>query len=471
MIPNHRLLRTLARSPRREVWQAEGPQGKVAAHIARDGGSLLPEADALRRVSHPAVVRLVDVDRAGSWMTTEWVEGMPADRWADGAAPEQVRALLPRIAEGLAAIHAAGLTHGDLSPGNVLVAADRSPRILDLEPRLGAEGGYTPAYAAPERLRGLPPDERTDLYGFGALAWRLLAGAPPFSPDQAAAIGPLRVLPPAPSALRPGLPGGLEDLVLALMAANPRARPRPAARLPELLQKAGATPPRPPTIGLSRAREALRSALVEVLAGRTAIVVLYGPTGSGRRTLIRECVRTGRREGLAALPLVKAADVERIREHAPGVVTVYDHASWCPAAIDTVSRLDRPVLLLVHADRPVPHAVRNGGRSVPMPPLDRQELARLVEALGADPTTVDELFQASAGRPGLVVQSLAASPGIAQGSVEQRVLAALAAGPRRLEEVAGQLGLSPHRLLDHLEPLLDRGQVLDLDGRLIGLGR
>lgn len=471
MIPNHRLLRAVARSSRADVWQAEGPRGMVALHIARPGVSLVTQAEGLRRVAHPYIVSLVDYDPGGTWMSTAWVQGVPIDRWTDAADAAGVVQVLSRVAEGVTAIHRHSVAHGDLSPGNILILPDRTPRILDLEPFVPGELGGTAGYLAPERLRGAAPDERSDIYSLGAIAWRCFAGQAPFADDgTAAALTALRALAAPPSSVRPGLPSGIDDLILAMMATNPRARPRPVSRIPELLQRAVLTRPRPPLVGLARPREALRVSLVDLFSGRSGVVVVYGPNGSGRRSLVREAVRAARREGLAAVPLATQEDLARLEPSAPCIATTYDTAPWCAAAMELVARSGRPVLLLVHAERPPASAQLTGARLVSVPPLTLKEGERLVEALGGDPGRAAELMERTGGRPGDIVAAVGTSTPRAAVSPEQRILTDLARGQRSLPELARALDLSEHRLLDHLEPLLDTGRVRDVDGLHVELG-
>lgn len=465
MIPNHRLLRAIARNPHADVWQAEGPRGPVAVHMARSGHKLGGAIDALRKVQHPYVAQLVDADPAETWYTTAWVNGLPIDRWSDAAELEAKVTVLSRVIEGVAAIHAAGLVHGDLSPGNVLVLPDKTPRVLDLEPPEPGAFYGTPGYAAPEVLRAARLDDRTDIYSLGALAWRAFAGAPPFGiGPESATLTALRALAAPPSMLRPGLPSGIEDLVLAMMATNPRARPRPLLRLVDLFGRALATRPRPPLVGLGRPREMVRIALVELFSGRPGVLVLHGPTGSGRRSIIREAVRAARREGLAVVPLASAGDVARMTGAAPCVATAYDAATWCADAVDTVASSKKPILLLVHADRALALAQRVGARQIALPPLTRPEVESLLAALGNDPTTADELLGRTGGRPGAIMQVLQELTPRAPASIESRILAELSTGQKGLPELAHTVGLSEHRTLDHLERLIDAGRVRDVDG-------
>ena len=83
---------------------------------------------------------------------------------------------------------------------------------------------------APEQVRGKPVDARTDIYALGALAYHLVCGRPPFSGDNAIAIGfaHLSEPPPPPRQLRKDVPANLEAAILAALAKSPDDRPSSA---------------------------------------------------------------------------------------------------------------------------------------------------------------------------------------------------------------------------------------------------
>jgi serine/threonine protein kinase len=109
--------------------------------------------------------------------------------------PHPVREAL-RLVEQLAAVvcylHRQGVVHGNLKPGNVLLAAGGIPRVADFRPTAGLAHGPLPAgdddpaglgYLAPELVRDAAAEPRpyTDVYGLGVILYELLAGRPPFA--------------------------------------------------------------------------------------------------------------------------------------------------------------------------------------------------------------------------------------------------------------------------------------------------
>jgi serine/threonine-protein kinase len=149
--------------------------------------------------------------------------------------------LLGPIVDTLEAAHAISILHRDLKPGNIMVldAPGRGPvRLLDFglakdlkaDP-LTADGmiAGSPAYMAPEVWRGKPDllDHRIDVYSFGAIVFRALAGAPPFDPRlpiDKILIAVLRGARPSLVALRPELPKPVDAWVEKALAIKPDDR-------------------------------------------------------------------------------------------------------------------------------------------------------------------------------------------------------------------------------------------------------
>ncbi|WP_410666502.1 serine/threonine protein kinase [Amycolatopsis sp. cmx-4-68] len=213
-------------------------------------------------------------------------------------------ALGEALASTLAEAHQAGLVHGGVTPGNVLFRQTGAPVLADFGLTLrqafprDLERGVE--YLAPETVRDGTLDERTDLYGLGAVLYLALSGRPPHQsrPGEPADAVTLRVLGgDVPPLDRPDLPAGLAHLVSSLLAGNPDARPidaalvvtrlgamiGPAVPAPSTSAAAHAPRPRPlgelvaeygPTTGTPRKR---RTALtVAAVAGAAALAVVAG---------------------------------------------------------------------------------------------------------------------------------------------------------------------------------------------------
>jgi serine/threonine protein kinase len=159
------------------------------------------EVAAAQRVQglYTAPVVDADPDAAVPWLATAYIAG-PALNYAVteyGPLPEaSVFRLLGGVAEGLTAVHAAGLVHRDLKPANVLLAAD-GPRVIDFGIAYAADATSltnsgamlgTPAFMSPEQVAGKPVSSATDVFALGRRALLL-----PRLPHRAGAARPQRL--------------------------------------------------------------------------------------------------------------------------------------------------------------------------------------------------------------------------------------------------------------------------------------
>lgn len=154
---------------------------------------MLQEANILREVQHPNVVRAFDVFEDGGrlGLVLELMTGgdLSAHIPRHGLPSAEAVALMQSVLAGLAALHAKGLVHRDLKPGNVLLTARGVPKLSDLgvakdthgrrATRTGMAVG-TYEYMAPEQVQGLEVDARSDLYAAGILFFELLSGRTPY---------------------------------------------------------------------------------------------------------------------------------------------------------------------------------------------------------------------------------------------------------------------------------------------------
>ena len=198
--------------------------------------SLLREAEAAARLSHPNIVTLYDVGRSehGPYLVLELLRGQTlAQRLARGPmAPPETLSTVVEVAKGLAHAHANGVIHRDLKPGNVFLCDDGRVKVLDLGMahafgRPVIEGG-TSGYMAPEQRRGAPEDERTDVFALGVILYQMLAGELPFGGRGTRAT-------PALSLEVPGLEG-FGALIASMLEQDPVRRPRNAGEVVALLQ-------------------------------------------------------------------------------------------------------------------------------------------------------------------------------------------------------------------------------------------
>jgi hypothetical protein len=240
------LLRKLGEGETTQVWHARDlatSSDRVLKILVRDGVDsrrrFLAVARLQQSVDHPNVQACEAVD-----------DGVPAFAvFADVAATDSsvlrgrsstdLLPVLAGVADGLAALHGRGIVHRDLKPGNVLLRGDGTPQLADfglaavvgdaVQPAAGS-----PFSASPQQLQGAPAATTDDVYGFGALAYELLCGYPPFYPD--ASSGRTSGTAPAPFASRLAVPPELERLVLQCLEKRPEDRPESCAGIASALR-------------------------------------------------------------------------------------------------------------------------------------------------------------------------------------------------------------------------------------------
>lgn len=253
--PRYQMIRLLGRGGMGVVFLAEQVhlRRKVALKVLRDELVADPKAverfraevKAAGRLSHPNIVTTYDADHVGeTWfLVTEWVQGTPLSAIVAEQGPlpvAQVCKYVCQAAAGLEHARQRGIVHRDIKPGNLILTADGTVKILDFGlARFVAEsepegsltdfgtGLGTPDYVAPEQARNARvADIRADIYSLGCTLYFLLAGRPPFpgsSPAEKIA-GHLERTPTPLNELRSDIPPELERVVERMMAKEPAQR-------------------------------------------------------------------------------------------------------------------------------------------------------------------------------------------------------------------------------------------------------
>lgn len=208
------------------------------------------EGRVLARTSHMGIPRLVAQGPIeGGWcVVAEHVEGAPLSKLLRVTSPAPPRAIgwSRQIAAAVMHLHDAGVVHGDLHPGNVILARDEAGRDRMVLVGFGVatiDGAATirpatPQTAAPEVVRGEIPTPRTDVYAIGAILYRMLAERWPFAGTEQDVLKAQVGTPPPPlgrhtPALR--LPPGLEALVFRCLEKAPDERYASAEELADAL--------------------------------------------------------------------------------------------------------------------------------------------------------------------------------------------------------------------------------------------
>jgi eukaryotic-like serine/threonine-protein kinase len=149
----------------------------------------LREARAIAQLSHPNVVAVYDagIEAGQLYIAMEYVPGQSLSAWlaASKRQPWEVSGILHQAAQGLSALHDAGLVHRDVKPDNILIGAEGRVRITDFGlAQFGAadQGLFagTPAYMSPEQLFMRPTDPRADQFSFALVVCEAVAQFRPF---------------------------------------------------------------------------------------------------------------------------------------------------------------------------------------------------------------------------------------------------------------------------------------------------
>ncbi len=200
-----------------------------------------------RKITHRNIIRIFDLGVSDGlrFITMEFVEGQDLSSLLDDGrkyTPEETVKILRQVCAALEAAHAEGVVHRDLKPQNIMIGEGGRVCVMDFGlarsmeatglTQAGAVMG-TPAYMSPEQAKGMPADERSDLFSLGIMAYLMLTGDIPFKADTALASMLLRTqAPPTPSIqLNPTVPQALNDIVQKVLAVDPNDRYQSAAAL------------------------------------------------------------------------------------------------------------------------------------------------------------------------------------------------------------------------------------------------
>ncbi|GHG53541.1 serine/threonine-protein kinase [Streptomyces griseocarneus] len=214
------------------------------------------EVRAAQQVRGYHLVPVVDHDSDGEqpWLATAYVPGLPLDEALQTYGPLPLPAALQLVgcvARALESVHAAGVIHRDLKPGNILLAAD-GPWVIDFGIARAAEatqltrsGGFigTPQFMSPEHGIGADLTPAADVFSLGLIAAVTATGNHPYGSGSALTVATQI----ANTAQRPpdlsGYPDELRPLLEGSLAADPASRPTPR-ELADLCERASCRPPR-----------------------------------------------------------------------------------------------------------------------------------------------------------------------------------------------------------------------------------
>ncbi|HEU0177636.1 MAG TPA: protein kinase [Blastocatellia bacterium] len=232
-------------------------------------GKFSQEAEALTRINHPGVVRVIDRDLSDDgrpFFVMEFIKGRPLRDVMNRGTPDAmdlayVAHLARQIGSALHAAHQQGVFHRDLKPENVMLeqlsGGDEQVKLIDfgiakvVNPQAGAETEVAVVagsrqYIAPEQLLSQTASPATDIYALAIIVYEMVTGRLPFNPQGATHFLVMQELMrlqrgesfDKPRAVRPDLPEAAQILLLSALSFNPGRRPQNARIFAEDLAQA-----------------------------------------------------------------------------------------------------------------------------------------------------------------------------------------------------------------------------------------
>jgi serine/threonine-protein kinase len=349
----YRILRELGHGGMGTVYLAaradEQYQKRVALKVIRSGADteevvrhFKRERQILASLDHPNVARLLDggtTDDGLPYFVMEYIEGEPFLGYCDSRSlgtAERLR-LFQQVCSAVQYAHRNLIVHRDIKPGNIVVAADGTPKLLDfgiaklLNPELAGEAPtatamvMTPEYASPEQARGERITTATDVYSLGVVLYELLTGHHPYRLTSRQPLDVLKAISeqePQRASTREGTPdklirrlrGDVDNILMLALRKEPQRRYASVEAFSDDIRRYLEGLPvkaRKPTAGY-RAQKFVKRHVAGLTASAVLLVLLAGFAGA----MARQSARIARERDLAEK---ERATAQRERETAQRV--------------------------------------------------------------------------------------------------------------------------------------------------------
>ena len=283
----------------------------------------IQEAKAVSALNHPNIVTIHEIREceAGRFIVMEFVQGRTLRQLDRPCALALLVNLGCQSAKALSATHAAGITHRDIKPDNIMLRDDGYAKVLDfglaqltphaLDTRVETLQATLPGtllgtvkYMSPEQVRGTAVSPASDVFALGIVLYELATGLHPFEAETL--IGYLHAItgqtPLPPNSLQPEIPAALDALIVGMLEKDARQRPT-AGEVADVLHAlerhvtANTPPPsiRPAIpaarrhfVGRELERAELRAAFSQAQTGRGSLLCVGGEPGIGKTTLVED---------------------------------------------------------------------------------------------------------------------------------------------------------------------------------------
>ncbi|MFA5832696.1 MAG: protein kinase [Bacteroidota bacterium] len=243
-ISHYRLMELLGSGGMGKVYKAIDTNTKQIVALKVLNPELLKDPENRRRLSaeghmlasfnHPNIVKVFEIGESSErgYIAMEYLNGGTLRERLEKEHPlsiHEIKRYLLQVCDGLSEVHGNDIIHRDLKTGNLMLGADGNLRIMDFGlsksplvttmTSLGTVLG-TLGYVAPEQVTSLNVDRRTDIFSLGVVMYELLTKELPFKGENEIALihSIFNTVPPSPSHLRDGLPGGWDEIVAKCLA-------------------------------------------------------------------------------------------------------------------------------------------------------------------------------------------------------------------------------------------------------------